>query len=234
MQHHSTLSPAQAFFRNKWVRLALVFDVILIIILVVVLIWQATKVSTISFDITPIDATISINGNSDYHNGQYPLTPGTYQVTISHAGLAPKTFTVDIVPDHVMSLTTFLTDETQTFEFYQQRANFTSYQKLAEIASMANNITTDHDTSAETFLTRFQSSYDAFTHKLPLEYREDEGYGQDRSILKNITFKAKYDCQLTLCIHALVVGTDDKAFINSILQQNGFNTEDFEIEYKFY
>lgn len=234
MQIHSTLSPIQVFFHNKWVRLIIIVDIIALITLIIILIWQTTKVSTINLDVTPLDSRISINGNHNYQNGQYSLTPGSYEITISHDNMTPKTFTVDIAPQTVVSVTTFLSDPDHTYDFYKQRTNYSSYQKLAEIASAENNLTTDHDTSAADFINKFQADYAAFSTKLPIEYRESEGYGSDRSLSKNITLKAKYDCQLTLCIQALVVGTDDKAFINSLLQEKGFNLEDFEIEYKFY
>ena len=234
MQHHSTLSPAQIFFRNKWVRLIIVIDVIALIILAAVLIWQTTKVSTINLDVTPLDATISINGNSKYQNGQYSLTPGSYEITVSHDSMTPKTFTVNLAPDTIVTVTTFLSDQDQTYDYYKLREHYMDYQKLAEIASSTNNLTTDHDTSAAAFISKFQKDYHDFTTQLPIEYRESTGYGQTLEISKNITLKAKYDCTYTLCVEALIVGTDNKDFINSLLTDHGFNTEDFEIEYKFY
>lgn len=232
MQSNDTLSPVQLFFRNKWVRLFLAFDVLLLLTLIGTIIWHATKVSTISFNIAPIDATISVNGNTDYHNGQYSITPGTYEVTISHEGLQSKSFTVDISPQHVNSITTFLSGE--DFDFYELRKNYMSYKKLEEIASAAQNVTTDHDTSAESFIKRFQENYDAFTTKLPIEYHESDGYGQTLEILKNITIAAKYNCELTLCAEAFIVGTDDEDFVQSLMEDKGINVEDFEIEYHFY
>ena len=234
MQHTQILSPAQIFFRNKWVRLIIAIDIIALIVLGLVLIWQTTKVSTVNFDITPLDSKISVNGNHSYQNGQYSLTPGSYEITISHESMTPKTFTVNIAPDTIVSVTTFLSDQDQTYDYYKLREHYMDYEKLAQIASSANNLTTDQDISAESFIAKFQKDYTDFSTKLPIEYRESEGYGQDLSIQKNITLKAKYDCNYTLCVQALVVGTDDESFIKSLLTDKGFNTEDFEIEYKFY
>lgn len=234
MQKHVALSPIQLFFRNKWVRLTLIFDVVLIIVLIAVLIWQTTKVSTVNFDVTPIDSRITINGNNTYQNGQYSLTPGSYEITVSHDQMTPKTFTVHIAPEDIVTVTTFLTDQGNTFDYYKLRANYMSYQKLTEIASAENNLTSDHDASAESFIKTFQKDYQDFSTKLPIDYRETAGYGQTLEISKNITLKAKYDCNLTLCIEALVAGTDSKEFVNSLLKEKGFNVEDFEIEYKFY
>lgn len=234
MQDNEGPSPIRLFFRNKWVRLNLVIDVILILVLIGVIAWQNTKVSTINLDIVPADSTISINGDSRYSNGQYNLTPGTYEITLSHDDLEPKTFTIDISPHHVVSITTFLADANHSFDFYKLRTNYTSYLRLAEIASADNNLTTDHDTSAENFIRKFQADQAALAAKLPIDYRESSGYGSDLEIQKNITLKAGYNCQLTLCIQALAAGTDNKEFIDQLLREKEFNTEDFEIEYKFY
>lgn len=234
MQNDVILSPVQIFFRNKWVRLFLVVDIILIFALIGVFVWQTTKTSTISFNITPLDSTISINGKNNYSNGQFSITPGTYEITISHDGLESKKLNATIEPKQIFSLSTFLSDKEKTFDFYKLRTNYMSYKKLEEIASSENNITTDHDTSAEQFIQKFQENYSAFSTKLPIDYYESKGYGQTLEILKNITFKAKYDCNNTLCIQALVVGSDSEDYVNKILEEKGFNVEDFEIEYKFY
>ncbi|MBR2839989.1 hypothetical protein IKE82_01510 [Candidatus Saccharibacteria bacterium] len=172
MQEQSNLSLIQLFFRNKWVRLCLIFDVILVVVLIFILIWQSTKVSIINFNITPLDATISLNGDSKYENGQYSITPGTYNVSISHEGLETKSFTIDIVPQSVVTISTFLPDTDHTFDYYKLRKNYSSYMKLEEIASAGNNVTTDQDTSAESFIRRFQEDYNAFTTKLPIDYSE--------------------------------------------------------------
>ena len=61
-----------------------------------------------------------------------------------------------------------------------------------------------------------------------------EGYGADLQILENITIKANYNCNLTLCVQALIVVTENKDLIKSLMEEKGLNAEDFEIEYKFY
>lgn len=234
MQNDQFVSPIKAFFRNKWVLLFLLFDIILLLIPIIILLWQTTAVSTINLDFAPIDSTIAVNGNSDYTNGEYSITPGTYKITVSHEGLETKTFTVDIPTNHSVTVSTFLSESDHSFDFYKLRDNFRSYRKLAEIASAEHNVTFDHDTSAEEFIQRFQKNYDAFSTELPLEYRESEGYGRDLSILKNITIKANSNCPYTLCAQALIVGTDSKDFINKLLEEKGFNVEDLSIDYKFY
>lgn len=235
MQEGTITSPVQQFFRNKWVRVFLTIDILLIITLIAVSIWQnTTKIATINLDIAPTDSTITINGDNRYRSGQYSITPGTYDISVSHEGLDTKSFTIDISPQHVVSIRTFLKSNNDNFDFYKLKANYMSYKKLESIASSSNNVTTDHDTSAENFIQEFQKDYNLFATQLPIEYHESRGYGSDLEILKNITIKASYDCHATLCIQASAAGTNSKDFINSLLEEKGFKVEDFEIEYKFY
>lgn len=234
MQKDPFISPLRSFFHNKWVLLFLLFDIILLLIPLFILLWQNTAVSTINLNFAPIDSTITVNGNSDFTNGEYSITPGTYKIAVSHEGLEPKSFTINIPPNYSVTVSAFLSESDHSFNFYKLRDNFRSYRKLAEIASSEHNTTFDHDTSAEEFVQRFQKNYDAFTTELPIEYRESEGYGRDLSILKNITIKADSNCSFTLCVQALVVGTDSKEFIDKLLEEKGFNVEDLQIDYKFY
>ena len=44
----------------------------------------------------------------------------------------------------------------------------------------------------------------------------------------------KSSCIKYLCIEAIMILTDDKNIVNSMLEDAGFNLEDFEIEYKIF
>lgn len=234
MQNTNDYSPIQTFLHNKWVRLTLLLNAIILLIVIGLLIWQSTKVSTINLNITPIDSTISINGDQKYQNGQYSITPGTYNVTISHEGLESKNFTVDIAPQSVATISTFLSDADHTFDFYKLKKNYSSYAKLEEIASSANNMTTDQDTSAEAFIKRFQEDYEALTTKLPIDDSEtiyDDGFYE---IKNSINVIAKNDCVYTLCLQVHTLNGNNEESIKSLIRAKGFNVEDFQIEYIFY
>lgn len=62
MQNDESVSPVRQFFRHKWVRLILALDVVAIVAVVGILIWNATKTATINFSVAPIDASIQIGG----------------------------------------------------------------------------------------------------------------------------------------------------------------------------
>ena len=236
MQDHtySSLSPIQIFIRNKWVRLILFFNIILLLVVIALLIWQSTKVSTISFNITPINSVITVNGDDNYQNGQYAITPGTYDITIYHEELEPKSFKIDIAPQNIVSISTFLSDADHTFDYYKLKENFSSYEKLKEIASHANNTTTDQDKSAEQFIQRFQEDINAMTTKLPIDYSETVYHDGFVEIKNSINIVADDDCVNTLCIQVHTPSTNDGESIKSLIQEKGFNVEDFQIEYIFY
>lgn len=223
------VSPIDEFFRNKWVRLVLVFDALVLLAILVIFIINATKTSTISFNITPLDATITVNGSGEYTtSGQaYSFIPGTYEVQISHPDLTSKKFTVHLEPNHNTVLTTFLSKD-GNFDFYTLRDNLSSFQKLSEIASSNNNHTTDHDTSAESFITDFQKNYQLYTTQLPVTHSE---YNSRGDVIKYISIRASQKCSITLCLRATIVNESDKNLVKSLLKEKGFNVEDFEIEY---
>ena len=236
MQNTNDYSPIQTFLHNKWVRLTLLLNAIILLIVIGLLIWQSTKVSTINLNITPIDSTISINGDQKYQNGQYSITPGTYNVTISHEGLESKNFTVDIAPQSVATISTFLSDADHTFDFYKLKKNYSSYAKLEEIASSANNMTTDQDTSAETFITNFNEQYKLIKSSLPIRYAsyEHDVDGWDSLIEQIIVIQPdKNDsCTKTLCVKALMGLSNNTEQVNTMLTEKNINTEEIEIIYE--
>ena len=224
------------FFRNKWVRLTLILDLIVIIAIITIAIIQNNKSSVITFNITPIDAEISINGKKGYENGAYSFAPGTYEIKISHDSLEPKTFTIDLAPHYVSTISTFLAGPDNNFEFYELKDNYESYQLLEKIASADNNTTTDKDTSAEDFITEYQEHYTLWQNKLPFHYSDYQETDEGTELTKSITIKPGYDdaCKRTLCIKVMMAHTDDKGFIEEILTDQKFNLESYDIIYENY
>lgn len=229
-------SPVRSFFRNKWVRLILILDILAIVAVIGIIIWNNTKTATINFSIAPLDAKIQIDGTGEYYNGSYQVHPGTHTITISHDGLEPKTFTMDLASGYNTTLTTFLAGADNNFDFYTLKDSYGSFQQLAAIASYLNNLTTDQDTSAESFISNFQYNYDLYQTALPIDYIEREGVGRNRSLVLDITIKANYDdvCTKLLCVKALMALTDDKSIVDRLLREKGFNPEVLQIEYQVF
>lgn len=236
MQYDGSSSRLKDFLNQRWVKTVFLIDILAIIVIAGILIWNATKTATVTFSVAPLDAKITLSGQGDYENGTYKLHPGNYEVTISRDGLESKTFDLELKSGYVTTLTAFLIGEGNNFEFYELKANYASFQKLSEIASASNNQTTDHDTSAEDFITKFQTLQSFYSTNLPFEYSEYGNSEDGRSILKyGITVRTSNEtsCQKYLCIKA--VGNNvEEAFIKQILTERGFNLEEYEVHYQIY
>ncbi len=76
-------SPLKEFFHNKYILAFLAIDIIAIVALVGVFINRSTRISTINFNVVPANATISVDGDKHYKNGQYDIAPGAYKIEIS-------------------------------------------------------------------------------------------------------------------------------------------------------
>lgn len=231
-----SVTPIGNFFRNKWVRLILVLDVVIIISIIVVLIINSTKQSIITFNVVPADSQISLNGKSGYSNGSYRLAPGVYDVEISHEGFDTKNFKVDLGKDDISTIITFL-HQGDNFDFYTLRDNIGDYLNLAEIASAGYNQTTDQDISAEGFIDKINYNTKLYQEELPIDYTEYMRSENKDIMAYNIAIRRAIDknsCTKYLCIEAIMILTDDKNIVNSMLEDAGFNLEDFEIEYKIY
>ena len=239
---NENLSLVEKFFRNKWVWVVGAVDLLLIIVIIVLLVNKSEETATIRFNVAPVDATITIDGFGGYKNigqaldknknsGQsYSIKPGTHEIQISHADLDTKTFVIELEPDSNTDIITFLSKDND-FYFYTLRDNMSSFNRLASIASAEDNQTTDDDTSAEAFIARFQRDYELYNTQLPATYSEYDDKGK---LTKYISVRASNNCDVTLCLKALIPSEDDKRLAESLLQGKGFNVEDFEIEYKIY
>lgn len=236
MQYDGSSSRLKDFLNQRWVKAVFLIDILAIIVIVGILIWNATKTAMVTFSVAPLDAVVTLSGQGDYQNGTYKVHPGKYTVAISHDGLETKTFNLELKSGDVATLTTFLTGAENNLDFYELKNNYTSFQKLAEIASADNNKTTDHDTSAEDFIVKIQQLQDFYSTNLPFEYSEYGNSEDGRTTLKyGITVRTSNEdaCQKFLCIKA--VGKNvDQAFIGQLLTERGFNLEDYEVYYQLY
>lgn len=229
------VSPLGAFFRNKWVRIILIIDVIAIFVVAGILIWQATKVSTIIFNIAPVDATISVSGNTDYSNGQYAITPGTYEINISHEGLEPKTLSVDIGPHDVVTVNTFLIGADNNFEFYELKENYASYDKLKSIASADNNITIDQDVSAEGFISEFEQIM-SIMNILPIKgfVYADPSVNASTAGFTIRDGQSKEECERSACLLVNYYGRDYEEAVMERIEEVGYNPANYQIIYERY
>lgn len=224
------------FLKQKWVLAIISLDLIILVAVIALVVEDALKTSMISFNVAPIDAKVLVDGKEGYGNGMYRFKPGDYEIQILREGLDDKTIEISLTSNSVINVAVFLLDEGK-FDFYTLKGNYDSFYKLAEIASAGNNLTIDNDASAEEFIEQYEKEYAIYATALPIDYSEyDTDEDGKRELVKDITIQANNDkeCSLTLCLKALMVGTDDKKLVESLLVEKGFNMEDYEIFYKIY
>ena len=227
------ISPLQEFIHNRYVWAFIAIDILAIIVVASVFFHQAAKVSTINFNVTPLDATISVNGDKHYANGQYKIAPGKYKISISHDGLETKTFSVDIGSRNYTNVTVFLTNANKNFEFYTLQKNYESLKKLKTIASAENNITTDKDTSAQQFITNYEhimSIKDALPLKGYVYSEPSANMSTGRFTIEN--GQSNRSCKKSTCLLVRYYGKDYENAVLEKIKEAGYNPDDYEIVYE--
>lgn len=226
------VSPLQEFFRNKYIWTFLILDILAVIAVIGVFIRQSSKVSTITFNVVPIDATISVNGDKHYTNGQYKIAPGDYKIEISHEGLETKTLSVNIGTHNYTDVTVYLTSADKSFDFYKQKKNYESYKKLKTIASNENNMTTDDDTSAQEFIGNYDQII-SIMNKLPIK---GYVYSSPNANMSSGGFtiengQGKNECIQSACLLVRYHGKDYEQAVLDKIKEAGYNPDDYQIIY---
>ena len=232
---NGNVSPLRDFLRNKYIWIFWAIDAIAIIAVILAFIHQASKVSTIYFNVVPINATISVNGDTHYANGQYNIAPGQYKISISHEGLKTKTLSVNIEAHDYATVTIYLADDDNSFNFYKLKDNYESYKKLKTIASAENNITTDKDTSAQKFISDYERII-SILKTLPLKgyvYTEPSanmstgGFAIENG-------QNKKECRQSACLLVRYYGKDYENAVIEKIKEAGYNPSDYQIVYERY
>lgn len=220
----------KAFFQSKWIRLILVIDIVAILTVIVIFIHNARKVSTIYFNVAPIDATISVNGDTHFENGQFSIAPGKYEIKISREGLETRTISVDIGASDYTSINTFLTGPDSSFDFYKERKNYDSYRRLRKVASIDND-----DTSLQEFVSEYDHILSVFK-ELPIigfVYADPS----INSSTAGFTIKSGLDekkCEKSSCLLVNYYGKGYESEVANEVKKAGYNPEDYQIVYERY
>ncbi len=232
--HNGNEPLLKAFFRNKWIRAILVANIIAVAVVVFLTVRQSAKTSTIDFNIVPINSTISVNGDTHYSNGQYSIEPGNYEIVISREGLESKSLSINIEPKHFVSVVTFLSDADKNFDYYKLKENYESYQQLKTIASADSNKTTDGDTSAQEFITKFERIL-SIKEKLPIKafLYKDPNLGTSSA---GFSIKDGFGvgCEKIACLLVSYYGKDYEDEVAKKIKEAGYNPDDYELIYKRY
>lgn len=237
MYDAQNLSPLQAFLRSKWVRVVLVVDVLLVLLLIGVAIFQNTKTATVDILTVPSVAKVKIGGG-EYESGAYRIHPGDYEATVYADGFVTKTVPVEARAGEISKVWVYLVPEEGGFDWYTLKDNYDEFEQLAKIASTDGNATTYQDANAEEFVERFQENYEIYKENLPIdvfEYQENnteqltQRYATIRDFIIEINNDS--DCNKTICIKVLVNKLDDKDYVQRLLIDKGFNMNWVEVRY---
>ena len=228
-------SPIKTFFRNKIVLFILVLDFCFVVSIIVLKVMMSDGSSIINLNIVPTSASISINGQSGYSNGEYRFAPGDYVIVASYDGMNTKTINVKLDSDSIVNASTFLSSG-KDFDYYKLKKNYSDFLALSGIAAKGSNTTIDDDHSAEEFIAEFKKAYNLYMKELPIEYFENAEIEGKITKTKEITIRINKDeeCKKTLCLKVLMLNTKDEGFANSLLTEKGFKLEDYEIYYEFF
>lgn len=229
------ISPLREFFHSKYVWIFLAVDVIAIILVAVIIANQVSKVSIINFNIAPVDATISVNGDTHYKNGQYDVKPGKYEISISHEGLETKTISIDLAARDYANVATFLKQSNDNFEFYELMENNQSYRKLKEIASEEDNITIDKDTSAQKFIANFEQKM-SIMNALPIKgyvYADPTvNMSTGGFVIEN--GQSRKECKKSTCLVVRYHGKDYEGEVIKQIKKAGYDPNDYQLVYERY
>ena len=234
MQEGMDSSLLSNFFHNKWVRLVLLINVVIVIVVIVIAIYNNTKSAIITFDIAPIDAKISVNGNTNYTNGTFRMLPGKYDVVVSRDGLDSKSFNIDLASHSSTLVAIYLSANGGTdFSFYEMRDNSDSARKLLTLVGSDDDIVYDDDYSANSFVSKFGVDLDLFDNKLPLRETVHESPDVGGRIASAISIEKSDSCEKYLCISVKAYGVEDvEKRAKELLEGAGFDLNYLEVKYE--
>ena len=219
MYDAENLSPLQEFFRSKWVKLVLIFDVLLILVVIGVAIFQNTKSAMIDVSIVPSTAVAKIGGHTYNNHSAYRIHPGKYTVEISAEGFVPQTMEISPERDAITRISAYLspTDD-----------NKNAYAKNGD-ASMLEQV--DSEEAARI------SKIISISKILPLNHTERviDADGEV-SIVKDITITPKNDatCKEYYCLKVATILDKNEDTVRQLLAERGYNLDDYGVEYKVY
>ena len=234
MQEGMNNSLLSNFFHNKWIRLILLINFVIVVVVIAIAIYNNTKSAIVTFDIAPTDAKISINGDTHYANGSFRMLPGKYDVVISCDGLDSKTINLDLASHSSTLITIYLSaDGGKDYSFYEMRDNIGSARRLLAMMGSEDDIVYDDDYSANSFVSKFGVDLDLFDNKLPLRETVHESPDVGGRIASAISIEKSDLCEKYLCISVKAYGVEDvEKRAKELLEGAGFDLNYLEIKYE--
>lgn len=212
------------FVRNhKAISALICLNIVAIILVTTIIIIHHAKTATVSINVAPEQATITLNGR-EYENSQsYDLLPGNYHVRISMDGMQAKEYDITLDTNDFARIWTYLVDASGGFNYYLSHPQ--DFNILTEVAA-------DDDQAAQDFITEYHQKI-SFQDLLPIDY---DAYTDDYAYYTQYHIYYDYDndnCPKILC---LIIedntGGNEQAAKDKI-KELGYNPDDYNLDYQY-
>lgn len=205
--------------RHKLMCGVFMFDIIAILIVVLVLIYNGAKTATLEVYVAPIAAKIELNGKEYENFKSYDVIPGEYNVVISMDGMQTEEYSLVVEEDGLSRIRTFLLDNDGGFGYYQKH-----YDDELILETIANT------PESKEFVAKYKKVREILDD-LPIDY---SAYSEDYSDYERyeIIQDERKDCKKMICLKIIdYTGGNDKAAIEKI-REMGYEPDDYEIVYE--
>lgn len=202
---------------RKWVYMGFGVVVLIVAISVVFLVFEAKKSATLEILVAPLSAEIKINGKN-YKNGTYKFEPEDIEVEITREGFVSQAMDFVLEPNSVVKLYTFL-------EPLEGNENWYS-DNLDDMAI----VTMIGDAKADAQSEAYTKDY-PIIKILPIIYANyDESWDYTEFRIDGGSFE---DCSASFCLKIVDTTGGNYARALGLIEEEGFNPEDYEILYEY-
>lgn len=203
---------------HKAISAVILANILAVIGVIIAIIYHHQQTASIDIQVTPIDATISINGKNYENLTSHNMLPGDYHVVISMDGMQEKELDFTLEKDGFYKLQAYLLDENGGFDYYLNHPG--DELILSEIAD---------DKKSKEFVKKYEKAT-SILNELPIEY---DSYTPDFAFYTQfkIAYSDKEDCPKVACLDVIdSTGNSEEAAIQ-LIRDKGFNPDDYEITY---
>ena len=207
--------------RHKILSLLLFLNVVAVLIVVLIAVIQASKTATVDIMVSPMVATIELNGTKYENMQSHNIAPGDYYVKISMEGMQKKEFNISLDKDEFKRIWTYLLDEDGGFEYYVDHPDDLTI--LEDVA----------DDEAKVFVAKYREK-EAAEQNLPINYITSQANNGFGFISIYIDLGGDEDCQAgagsCIIIYDTTGGNYD--MVVGMIKEKNINLEDYEIVYR--
>ena len=206
--------------QHKIVSLVVFLNVVALLIIVLVIVIQNMKTASVDIMVTPINATVELNGKKYENFETSNIAPGRYTVKISMEGMQTKEYGIELMDGGFERIWTYLLDDNGGFDYYMNHPDDATI--LSDIA----------DSNVRNFLADY-NKLTSIKDVLPLQLSNTFDENATEIISVSVRWGAEDECNekaYCLIIHDLTGKNTEKAL--QLIRDAGFNPNDYELVYE--